>query len=436
MDDQWRGKRVTVAGLGRFGGQIAVARWLAGQGAIVLVTDQAPPEKLRDSIAQLADVPVQWRLGEHRQSDFTDCDAVAASPAISPDNPYLQAATAAGVAITTEICLFVQRCGAPIIGVTGTKGKSTTTALLTRMLATNRRVFTGGNIGHSLLLDLPAIQPTDCVVLELSSFMLHYLGLTGWHPRTGVITMLAEDHTQWHGTHDAYLQAKRQLLAHQTAEEFAVLNRDNELCRAAAASTCAQVCWFGGDDPSWQLSIPGRHNQLNAHAAYAAAAIYGISRDTAQQALGDFVGLPHRLQLVHQAGQMRFYNDSIATIPQAALAALHSFSPGRVIQVLGGSDKHLPMDAMAREVAGRAKAALCIGATGPAIAKLVREAQGDCAVEECGDLQTAMRRAGQLAQGDDVILLSTGCASYDQFVNFEQRGNEFARLAQQLFPAP
>src|SRR5712671_602068 len=175
-------KRVTVAGLGKFGGNIAAARWLIEQGARVVVTDKSPREKLIDSMRQLEGLPIEWRLGEQREEDFTAADLVVASPAIAPNNSFLVAARKAGVPIVTEIILFIERCPATIVGVTGTKGKSTTTALLGEMLKTRFETYVGGNIGGSLLAELPRIGKEDVVVLELSSFMLHYLRERRWSP--------------------------------------------------------------------------------------------------------------------------------------------------------------------------------------------------------------------------------------------------------------
>ncbi len=191
MEDP-RGKRVTVAGLGRFGGGIEVSRWLAGQGARVLVTDRDPAEKLAESVKKLEGLPIEFRLGEHRAEDFTSADLVVTSPAIPPMNPYLQAATEAGVPVTTEIRLFIERCPCRrILGVTGTKGKSTTTAMLGEVLRTRFTTWVGGNIGGSLLDRLPRMQPDDLVVLELSSYMLEHLRPMRWSPHVAVVTMIS-----------------------------------------------------------------------------------------------------------------------------------------------------------------------------------------------------------------------------------------------------
>jgi UDP-N-acetylmuramoylalanine--D-glutamate ligase len=199
-----------------------------------------------------------------------------------------------------------------------------------------------------------------------------------------------------------------------------------------ASETQARIVRFGlKDRRPFPLTVPGRHNQSNAQAAFAAAYQLGVGRDDAEEALREFKGLAHRLQLVHEHNGVRYFNDSIATIPEAAVAALESFPPKRVLQIVGGSDKGLPMTAMCNALLERAKAVLCIGATGSKLAGMMSESPlpGAASVYNCGDLATAMRIARQTACPGDVVLLSPGCASYDQFVNFEKRGEMFAELA-------
>lgn len=426
------GKRVTVAGLGRFGGQIAAARWLVQHGASVVVTDHASADKLADSVKQLEGLPIEFRLGGHREEDFTSADLIVASPAIPPDNKYLESGRAAGVPITTEIRLFIERCPAAILGVTGTKGKSTTTAMLGEILRRRFTTWVGGNIGHPLLLELDKIDKTHLVVLELSSFMLEHLGAMQWSPQGAVVTMLASDHLDWHGSREAYVNAKANIVRYQRPDDFAVLNEEDPGSIALAGATPARIVRFGltGRRPL-ELILPGRHNQSNAQAAFAAAYQMGVGRDDADEALRSFRGLPHRLQLVHEENGIRYFNDSIATVPEAAIAALDSFPPKRVIQIVGGYDKGLPLVAMCNALVERAKAVLCIGATGKKLAEMMSDAphQSAAAVYYCGDLPTAMRVAKQTAAPGDVVLLSPGCASYDQFANFEKRGEMFAELA-------
>jgi UDP-N-acetylmuramoylalanine--D-glutamate ligase len=425
-------KRVTIAGLGRFGGQIAAARWLVGQGCTVLVTDQAPAEKLAGSLEQLKDLSIEFRLGEHRVEDFIATDLVVASPAIPPANRFLKAAREANIPVTTEIRLFIERCPTTIVGVTGTKGKSTTTAMLGQILKRRFKTWVGGNIGRSLLPDLDQILPTDLVVLELSSFMLHDLGTIRWSPHLAVVTMVAADHLDWHGSREAYVEDKANIVRFQTSDDIAVLNGEDPGSSALSGLTPARVVRFGVDQRRpLDVVMPGRHNQSNAQAAFTAAYELGVGRDDAEEALREFIGLPHRLQLVHESDGVRYFNDSIATIPEAAVAALESFPAKRVLQIVGGYDKGLGVTPMCNALIERAKAVLCIGATGGRLAEIMSQSasQSGASIYKCGDLETAVSVARQNACPGDIVLLSPGFASYDQFVNFEERGEQFATLA-------
>jgi UDP-N-acetylmuramoylalanine--D-glutamate ligase len=241
--------------------------------------------------------------------------------------------------------------------------------------------------------------------------------------------MVAQDHLDWHGSLDAYVDAKRVVLAFQKATDFAVLNETDAGCRAIAKSAKAQVRFYGKDIARpFELKLPGIHNQVNAQGAFTAASCLGVTWEEAQAALREYKSLPHRLELVHEERGVRFYNDSIATIPEAAIAALHSFPAGRVIQIVGGRQKDLALGGMCEELARRAKAVLSIGEKGPELAEKVRAAGGNV-VHECRDMAGAVGKAKEIAREGDIVLLSTGCKSYDQFINFEQRGETFARLA-------
>ena len=454
--DEFDGRRVTVAGLGRFGGGVAAARWLAGRGAAVTVTDRASAESLWESVAALDGVPIDFHLGGHDERDFTSADLVVASPAIPPHSPNLRAAASAGVPITTEIRLFVERCPTrQIVGVTGTKGKSTTTALLGRMLAAHAKqpasaknewhdaaqvgddgkavppappgVFVGGNLGGSLLGRLGEMTAESIVVLEMSSFMLHHLGAIRWSPHVAVVTMVGTDHVEWHGSVEAYHAAKRNLVRFQTERDFAVVSASDKESRAFGTLTPGTVIPYGkrANLPEKIAPLlPGKHNRLNERAAFAAAKLFGVYPDEALAACADFPGLPHRLQLVHEAGGVRWYDDSIATVPAAAVAALESFDAGTVWQVVGGSDKGLDLTPMVDALRARARGVLCVGALGPSIASRV----GPKAVD-CGTIAEAVAEARRRAAEGDVVLLSPGCASYDQFAHFQERGEAFARLA-------
>lgn len=428
-----KNKRVTVAGLGRFGGGIEVARWLVEQGARVLVTDKEPLEKLLDSVKKLDGLPIEFRLGGHRAEDFCSCDLVVTSPAIPFTNEFLCAARDRGVPITTEIRLFVERCNAPVVGITATKGKSTTTALVGEMLKSRFNVHVGGNIGGSLLSKAPSIRPDDLVVLELSSYMLEHLGTQQWSPHVGIVGMIGVDHVEWHGSPEKYVNAKKNLVRFMKPDDIAVLSEENEGSSSFARDTKAKVVRFGmkGRKP-FELELKGEHNQLNAQAAFAAAQELGVSWDEAQKAVRTFRGLPHRLQVVHESSGVKWVNDSIATIPEAAIVAMRAFPAGKVIQIVGGYDKHLDMREMCETLAKNCKAVLTIGALGPKLAGMMRETSGRTAeIKECGDLPTAVETARKQASRNDVVLLSPGCASYDQFTNFEARGEAFAKLAKE-----
>ena len=401
---------------------------------------------------------------------------VVASPAVPPTNELLRAARAAGVPVTTEICLLVERLPTKLtFGVTGTKGKSTTAALLSMMLrgwrpidaqragrvrdrgnfprssfidltwdddstksvgdeetlttASPRRVWLGGNLGGSLLASLPQIRPQDFVVLELSSYMLHHLGEMRWSPHVALVTMVEADHAAWHGGVEHYHDAKRNIVRFQTEKDFAVLPSFSKTAREFKNHTKARVVEYGKRanlPEAFAPRLPGKHNRLNERGAYTAAKLVGVYPDEAQFETMDFLGLPHRLEMA--AGDVdgvRWVNDSIATIPAAAATACEAFPAGVVIQIVGGSDKGLPLEGMARTLADRCKAVLCVGDMGPAVAALVGET-----ATVCGDLETAVARAAEMAEEGDVVLLSPGFASYDQFANFEKRGEAFARLAE------
>ncbi|MEM6315062.1 MAG: Mur ligase family protein, partial [Planctomycetota bacterium] len=262
-----QGKRVTVFGLGRFGGGVAVTRWLCDQGAHVTVVDSADRDALAESIADIDDCDATLKIGvEPEATDFTNTDLVVASPAIRPDHPMLSAAADAKVPVTTEVVLFAERCRSRyVFGVTGTKGKSTTVELLARMLRVVARgnrpdvkerpgkvranfdrkqprgVWVGGNNGHPLINDLDRIGPDDFVVLELSSYMLWHQGRCGWSPHVAVVTMIGSDHLDWHGSQEQYVNAKRNLVRFQQESDYAVVASSSPLSRGFRDYTPATV---------------------------------------------------------------------------------------------------------------------------------------------------------------------------------------------------
>ncbi len=461
MSDGWRDRRVTVMGLGGFGGGVGVTRWLVRAGARVTVTDKAPAERLEPALAELAGLPITLHLGGHDDADFRATDLVVVNPAVPPTSEYLALATQAGVPITTEINLFVERCPAGCVGITGSVGKSTVTAMIGHVLtyAAQRgaaalrggRVWVGGNIGASLLDALPGMRAEDLVVLELSSFQLERTPLVRWSPHVAVITNITPNHLDWHGSFAAYAAAKLNLVRFQRPERDVIVIQDTpELRRlfdqlfgdvsgvwryglagdtpvAVQQSTAAVDC----DDrrcrwPALRLQVPGRHNRENAAAALTVAEVLGVPAETALAALESFEALPHRLQRVAEVAGVTYYDDSKATTPEAALTALRAIEQPLLV-ILGGYDKGSDLRPVAEEVARRARFAACIGTTGGALAEQIRAAGG--AAEYAGDLAGAVAACRARAQAGDAVLLSPACASWDQFADYRARGRRFAELA-------
>ena len=466
---EFAGKRVTVMGLGRFGGGVGVTRFLCGRGADVLVTDLEPEEKLANSVAQIQDLidagQVTLRLGEHNVSDFTTCDLVVVNPAVKPGNRFVRAAEAAGIEVTTEMRLLVQRLPNRLrtIGVTGSAGKSTVTAMIGHVLGKvpGIKAWVGGNIGVSLLPQVDQIGDDDWVVLELSSFMLERLKkdehFDGWSPHIAVITNISPNHLDWHGSMEAYREAKEQILASQdTDKDIRVLgpNVENPLLARAIEGFSGQVSrpimgfLLGAVRDS--LIIPGKHNWHNAIVALNAVRLaLDIEFKDCTDMLSDFPGLPHRLQLVTEHNGVRYFNDSKCTTPEAARLAIEAFAEGEgkpgIHLILGGKDKGSDMKPLAQFAAEHCKAVYTIGALGDTIAGHCEGAApadtgrpNSCGgvswpaesaeVVRCGDLDTAVAQISQRVKPGDVVLLSPACASWDQFENYEQRGERFIEL--------
>jgi UDP-N-acetylmuramoylalanine--D-glutamate ligase len=459
------GLRVTLMGLGLFGGGEGAARFLCERGARLTVTDLRPAETLAPVLERLCGLPATYHLGAHHEDDFTEAQLIVASPAVPRTSPFLRAAQQAGVPITSPMNLFLTLCPAPVAAVTGSNGKSTTTALLAAILkAAGRRAWLGGNIGISLLPSLAHIGPGDVAVLELSSFQLQDAAALCWSPHVAVVTNITPNHLDRHLTLEEYAEAKRTLLRFQGPDDYAVLNaRDARLRRWAAEGAGGRLVQFDvAPEPGrlceginlvagrlvWHeggrhevvcarddVPLLGLHNTQNAMAACAAARCLDAGSEAVRAALRTFMGLEHRLELVGVCGGIRFYNDSYSTTPAAGVAAVQSFRAPLTL-IAGGYDKKLDLTPFAQAAARSVEVLITVGQTGPVLAQQVRQESAylgrTVCVREAAGLPEAVRLAEQLSMPGSVVVLSPGCASYDMFENYDHRGKVFKELVRSL----
>lgn len=466
-----RYRRVTIMGLGLFGGGAGAARYFAKLGAGVTVTDTASPEKLAPSVAALNGLGVKFVLGRHRLEDFTGADLVVANQAVRPNNSYLAAARAAGVPIATETGLALALCPSPWLGVSGSSGKSTTASLVAAMLLRHDPdTMLGGNIGGDLLTRIEAHSPSAPLVVELSSFQLTYL--ESWlsagvidAPFCSVLTNLTPNHLDWHADMAEYAAAKENLIRFQGRDQWTVLNVDDSGSAKWADAAPGRVVRCGLADPGGadacfareggivlrldgqerarlplsECALLGRHNLYNA--VQAAAAAYVTCRDVPALTggLGDFPGLPHRLERVVEKFGRVFINDSKSTTPESAITALEALEGPKVL-IAGGYDKQSPFEELGKAIQAKAAALVLVGAAAERLKRAVRAAAAERPADmdnliiiDCGDdFAKAVETAYSLAPEGGAVLLSPACASYGMFVNYEERGKVFRELAAKM----
>ncbi len=420
-------------GLGRHGGAIGAVRFLASRGAEVTVTDTASETVLRGSLDQIADLPdVRFELGGHRASAFRGAEFVVANPAIRPDDRCLRLAEEQGATVTTEIDLLLSEVSAHTVAITGTNGKSTTAAMLDSILRTaGRRVWLGGNLGGSLLQHVRSIGPDDWLILELSSFQLHRLNARTRHFEAVMVTSCTPNHLDWHPDGAHYIRAKQRLLEFTAPSGCAVLNLEDDEVRTwtdRVKGTCR-----GAVDHALipSLRVPGEHNRTNARLAAAAALELGCPAKAVQAGLAQFVGLPHRMELVAEIDGRSFINDSAATTPESTIAAIATLQ-SRPWLLAGGSDKGIDFRAMASAISCGVQGAAFYGDVGATLSRQcdAMRIMGPRIVVRT--LEDALQWCWQRSHAGDTILLSPGCASSDQFDHYVHRADVFCRWVMRL----
>jgi len=444
-------------GLGLFGGGAGAARFFAEQGHDVRVTDLRSREELAPALGDLEDLGLEYHLGGHPENLFRDADLVVVNPAVRPGNRLVALARESGAKLTTEINLVFELAAAPIVGVTGSNGKSTVVAMLADCLRFGgREVLVGGNLGGSLLGAVGGFSPQGLIVLELSSFQLARLEWIRRSPHLAICTNVTPNHLDWHPDFADYAGAKENITRFQTADDFLVVNADCAVCSGWAARSRARVGRFSsrGRPPAPaagiengelvvdldgdarvvmrgdELRVPGGHNLANALAVALGAGLLGLSGGSARRALAGYRGLPHRLEFIDRDRGVSYWDDSIATTPEAAMAALEGFDCPLVL-IAGGSDKGLDFEEFGRLAAERCDVVVVTGRTAAAIRAAVEKA-GGALVLGAENFDAAFRLAAENARPGGAVLLSPASASFDEFPNFAARGERFRRLVQEL----
>lgn len=409
---------------------VALANHLVASGEKVRVTDRRPAAEVQSAIAHMP-AGVELRLGGYDMTVLEGVDVVYASPGVPWDAPLLTDARARNIPVSSEIDLFLKLCPGTVVGITGTNGKTTTTALTGVVLAAGKHpVMVGGNIGDTVLDRLDEITPEHWVVLELSSFQLESVERPRLH--VGVILNITADHLDRHQTFERYVDLKARAIEFAGPEDFAVLNGGDKAVRALANRTRGQVVWFDHHQPMPPMPLPGRHNMENALAAAAVGRIAGLSDEAINGAIRSFKGVEHRLELVGEWAGVRWYNDSKATNPDAGRVALAAFPGAPVVLIAGGYGSDFELREWVADVLAHTEAVVLMGASADLLA---RELSAHPKVVRASDLEEAVTLAAGLSRPSGVVLLSPAYKSFDMFKDYEDRGNRFKELVRKRFAA-
>ncbi len=442
-----RGKRVVIMGLGLHGSGIASARYAAQQGAQVRVTDLRRAELLAPSIATLEGLPIEYILGQHRPEDFEWAEIVLRVPGVKRNSPYLQIARVHGAQIEQEIALFFDACPGHIIGVTGTRGKTTTATLLYELVkASGQPTVLGGNVsGVETLSLLPTITAQTQVVLELSSWQLEALEPHHVSPAVAVMTNIYPDHLDTYDGMEDYAAAKANIFRHQRASDLAVFNYDNSWTRQMGEASPAEQTWFaslrrggsfqrGSDNLQpfifKETPLPGAHNLENILLATTVARQMGLPDKLIAEVVRSFRGVPYRLQEIALLNGVHYINDTTSTTPVAGQAALASFE-GPIVLVAGGNTKNLPLTGWPATIIQRCRDLVLLTGSGtdellPELEKETRHQRRTSPLRGVFDNFTAaLDLAVSLTQPGDTLLFSPGFTSFGMFLNEFERGDAF-----------
>ncbi|HVX90180.1 MAG TPA: UDP-N-acetylmuramoyl-L-alanine--D-glutamate ligase [Candidatus Paceibacterota bacterium] len=438
----FRGKKITVMGLGLLGRGVGDAKYLAECGAELIVTDPKSAEELAPSVEALKDFKnITFVLGEHRLEDFRDRDLIVKTGGIPLDSPYLAEAKKNNIPVQMSADLFAEYAGIPVIGITGTRGKSSVTHMIAAVLtAAGKSVLLGGNVrGISTLALLKDVQGDEIAVLELDSWQLQGFGDAHISPNIAVFTTFYDDHLNYyHGDKAAYLADKANIFLNQKEDDLLIMGSQcaGEIQNAYRKQFKGKFeVWGEHDLPSdWALKIPGAHNRYNAALALAVARAMKINDSITKQALADFKGVPGRLELIREVGGVKIYNDTTATTPEATIAALNALAPREgsgknqnVILIFGGADKNLDMNQLLVEIPKYTKRVIMLAGTGT---NRVLEFLPNASVFD--SLSAAVKEAFAAAQPGDSILFSPAFASFGMFKNEYDRGDQFNTLTRAL----
>jgi len=459
----WTGKQVVMIGAARQG--LALSRYLAQKGAKVILNDRREDSLLGDAKQELADLDITWVTGAHPLEILAGADLVCLSGGVPLDLPLVLEAESRGIPLSNDSQIFLEEAPCPVIGITGSAGKSTTTALVGEiarlhyeMRKPNNRAWVGGNIGTPLIQHLDEMQEDDIAVMELSSFQLEIMTKS---PHIAVILNLTPNHLDRHKTMAAYTSAKAHILTHQGPDDIAILNRDDIQSRKIYNEVKGRLITFGLNEPynkqdatfqkrdklflrasgqiakiikTDQISLPGTHNLYNVLAAIAISAAASFSMQALYEGIVQFKGMAHRLEFVREWGGAEWYNDSIATAPERSMAAVNAFDRP-IVLLAGGRDKDLPWEKFADLVHQKVDHLVLFGECADLIGNAVGEVipdQRPYTIDRCGSLEEAVQKAAERVEPGDVVLLSPGGTSFDEFIDFEERGKRFTQWVKEL----